>query len=81
MESDEQEELKEWEDFPHISLSIIKKMEESRDRALRIRRAAAQKKAMLIKLESRREERKELEQHLMDLLIESSWSRWSSVVQ
>ena len=78
MECDEQEELMEWEDFPHISWSIIKKMEESRDRALRIRRAAAQKKSILIKLESRREEKKGLEQHLMDLLVESSWSRWSS---
>ena len=78
MECDEQEELMEWEDFPPISWSIIKKMEESRDQALRIRRAAAQKKAMLNKLESRREERKELEQHLVDLLVERCWSRWSS---
>ena len=69
MECDEQEELMEWEDLPSISWSIIRNMEDSRDRALRVRREGAQKKAILKKVESRREERKLLERHLADLLL------------
>ena len=42
-----------------------------------MRKVAAQKRAMLKELESRREERKELEQYAADLLVESWWSRWS----
>ena len=78
MDCDEQEKLMEWEDFPSISWSNIRNMEESRGQALRIRRAAAKKTTMLKQLESRREESKALEQCLADLLVESWRSRWSS---
>ena len=53
-------------------------MEEIRGQALRVRRVAAKKKAMLKKLENRREESKVLEQYLAFLLVESWWNRWSS---
>ena len=46
----------EWEDILSISWSTIRKIEESRSRAIRVRRAAAQRRALLRELESKREE-------------------------
>ena len=56
---------------------MIRRIEESRSRAIRVRRAAAQKRVLLRELENRREESKAIELYLTDLLIERWWSRWS----
>ena len=52
-------------------------MEESRDRAIRVRRATRQRRELLNELESRRKERKAVESYLTALLLERGWSRWS----
>ena len=44
----------EWEDVPSISWSMVQKMEESRYIAMRVRRAARQKRELLNVQESKR---------------------------
>ena len=50
-------------------------MEESRDRAIRVRRATRQRRELLNELESKRKERKAVESYLTALLLERGWSR------
>ena len=45
----------EWEDIPSISWSMIWKMEESRSRAMRLKRAADQKRVLLKELKIKKE--------------------------
>ena len=63
------------EDIPSISWSMIMKMEDGRSRAVRVRRAAIQKREMLKELANKREEKKAMELYLSGLLLERWWSR------
>ena len=69
-----------WDDAPSLPWSDIIKIEESRNRARRRRRAAKQKKVFLHKMEEKLREKELMMSVVADWLIDESWKEWTSEV-
>ena len=69
-----------WEDLPPIPWSDIIRTEQNRDRAVRRRRAALQRRAFNQQLEAKLKSRREMEEFLEEVILTDWWEAWSSEV-